>query len=112
MTATATRDTIDAFTATQSVMRGDGRYDDHAEVQRRAVSSGVALLAAAAERLLTFVTGVARLVSTNHSARRQPRIGRRSSSIERGICVSAVTWSCWCAARMMTATAVAIISRM
>ena len=57
MPATAKHDTIEGQLTGQSLMKGDGRYDDHAEVQRRAGSSGLALLAAAAQRLVLPTDG-------------------------------------------------------
>ena len=51
MRTTATRDANTAYSTTQSVMKGDGQYDDHAEIQRRAGSSGLALLASAARQV-------------------------------------------------------------
>jgi cyclopropane-fatty-acyl-phospholipid synthase len=50
MPTIATRDAITSYSTTQSVMKSDGQYDDHAEIQRRAGSSGIALLASAARK--------------------------------------------------------------
>src|SRR5262249_28284078 len=80
MPTTARRDANTAYSTTQSVMKGDGQYDDHAEIQRRAGSSGLALLASAARQVELPKDGRAMVVVDYGSA-----TGRNSGKPVRAI---------------------------